>query len=138
MHKLRLVCASTIVAASNSVLAQGLPTVSETVSVRWSDANVPVESRGLSSMRLPPLTRAAAGPAFSVVELPPEPGPGLRRRPHHALTFQAPAVSRMLDRMGLDGASCLTRLRLPTRLRQVVGTGSDLDVKAQIGISCRY
>ncbi|MEW5836554.1 MAG: hypothetical protein ACOZJZ_15770 [Pseudomonadota bacterium] len=72
-----------------------------------------------------------------VVELPLEGPPGPKRRAHHALSFRTPAVSRMLDNLGLEGADCFTRLRLPSRLRQS-SAGVEFTVQAQVALNCRF
>jgi len=87
--------------------------------------------------------RAPAGIELRVVELPQSPlvAPivGVPQRAHHALSLRTPSVSRALGQIGFGASDCMTRFRLPTRLRPAVnGAGSTLDVQAQVGLSCSF
>jgi hypothetical protein len=85
-----------------------------------------------------PAQASPPGSAVQVVELPAEGGPLSAKRKHHALSFQTPAISRTLNQWGLEGADCSTRLRLPSKLRQSRQGGVDVNIEAQIALSCRF
>lgn len=82
---------------------------------------------------------AASVSRLTVVELPPEGMPGTRgaQRVHHALSIGSAAPQRMLRSIGVEASDCAARFRLPTKLRQENGNTS-IDVRAQIGLACRF
>ncbi len=76
---------------------------------------------------------------MSIVALPPEGLPGTRgaQRVRHALSVRSETPQRMLRAVGVDATDCSARFRMPTRLNQGSG-GVDVDVRAQIGLACRF
>lgn len=132
--------AAALVSFASGTWAQGLVgTLPPTVTARpWLVSPVGVTSEGSTSKAQANHFKASADDyGMRVVELPLEGPPGPKRRAHHALSFRAPAVSRMLDNMGLDRADCFTRLRLPSRLRQTAA-GAEFTVQAQVALNCRF
>jgi hypothetical protein len=88
-----------------------------------------------------PAPEATARRPLEVIELPADgprlPGSG-RGRPHHALSIAAEAPRLWLRSLGLDATDCATRLRLPSRIKPARESGARVEVKAQIGLSCRF
>lgn len=88
------------------------------------------------TLRLPARTGAGAW-GLGVVEVPATsllPGP---RRPHHALSIASESPRRLLRSIGIEATECSTRLRLPTKLRQL-GGGVQADVQGQLLLACRF
>ncbi|WP_428423255.1 hypothetical protein [Methylibium sp.] len=75
----------------------------------------------------------------TIIELPREVMPGTAgpQRAHHALSVRSEAPQRMLRSIGIEASDCATRFRLPTKLRQDTD-GTSIDVRAQIGLACRF
>jgi hypothetical protein len=74
---------------------------------------------------------------IGVVELPATstlPGP---QRPHHALSIASESPRRLLRSIGIDATECSTRLRLPTKLKQLHG-GVQADVQGQLLFACKF
>ena len=104
----------------------------------------------LPAVRLRPLPEPERGartedPAFapvSIVELPrlgiPNDGTPGSQRAHHALSLRSDGPTRMLRSMGMDAADCATRFRMPSKLKQERGGAVNVEVQAQIGLSCRF
>ena len=82
---------------------------------------------------------AAAGtPRLRVIELPDEAPPGTApRRPHHAVLISSEAPKAMLRSIGVPATECATRLRMPSSLHQT-SSGANLEVQAQVGLSCHF
>jgi hypothetical protein len=102
-----------------------------------------LDAPGLTGDELPhgPLgspASSAEAPRLRVIELPLEGPPGdARRRRHHALIISSEAPKSMLRSIGVHASDCATRVRMPSSLHQTAG-GADLEVQAQIGLSCRF
>jgi hypothetical protein len=75
---------------------------------------------------------------LSVVELPPEGVPGARTRPRHALSVSSEYPKLMLRSMGIDATDCATRFRVPTKLKRDAEGGSNIEVRADLGLACRF
>jgi hypothetical protein len=81
--------------------------------------------------------RPALDTTLRVVELPAG-SPLPRSRKHHALTWHNDALTRALGNNGLAGADCHNRVRLPTRVHTVPGTGRTAQVQLQLAIGCSF
>lgn len=75
---------------------------------------------------------------LSVVELPPEGIPNGRTRPRHALSVSSEYPKMMLRSMGIDATDCATRFRVPTKLKRDAEGGSNIEVRADLGLACRF
>jgi hypothetical protein len=74
---------------------------------------------------------------IGIVELPANgawPGP---QRPHHAISIASESPRRLLRSIGFDASECSTRLRLPTKLKQL-GGGVQAQVQGQLLFACRF
>lgn len=84
---------------------------------------------------------AAARPALDtslrVIELPSD-SPLPRSRKHHALTWRNDALSHALGNSGLAQADCSNRVRLPTRIHTVPGSGRTAEIQLQFAIGCSF
>lgn len=73
-----------------------------------------------------------------VIELPDEGPPGTgQRRPHHALSISSEAPKSMLRSIGVPASDCATRVRVPSSLHQT-SSGTNLEVQAQLGLTCHF
>jgi hypothetical protein len=81
--------------------------------------------------------RPALDTTLRVVELPADAALP-RSRKHHALTWRNDALTRVLGNGGLSGADCHNRVRLPTRIRTVPGTGRTGEIQLQLAIGCSF
>lgn len=75
---------------------------------------------------------------LSIVELPAEGVPGARTRPRHALSISSDTPRRMLRSMGIEATDCATRFRMPTKLRRDADGGSNIEVRATLGLACNF
>lgn len=134
--------------------AWGLALAASAAAPAWADEAGEVEGPGPAASapryRSLPITRVPLGPVapaslrapttpwgIGIVELPPQsvlPGP---QRPHHALSFASEPPRRLLHSIGIDASECTTRVRLPTRIRQV-GNSISAEVQGQVQLGCRF
>jgi hypothetical protein len=81
--------------------------------------------------------RLALNTTLRVVELPANTVLP-RSRKHHALSWRNDALSSALGNSGLSGADCHNRVRLPTRIRTVPGSGRTGEIELQLAIGCSF
>jgi hypothetical protein len=101
------------------------------------DAPAPAEDE-LAHGRIGGPASAAEASRVRVLELAAQGPPGSApRRAHHALSIRSDAPRSMLRSIGVPASDCATRVRMPSSLHQT-SSGADLEVQAQVGLSCRF